>query len=60
MIRRALPLALLAAVAGAAAAPFPAAAQVGASDGTVMRRTTLLVYEIERSMRFYEILGYTR
>ena len=41
----------------ALAVPVPLAAK--ASDGTVMRRTTLLVFDIERSIRFYEILGYT-
>lgn len=39
------------------AAPTPLAAK--ASDGTVMRRTTLLVHDIERSIRFYEILGFS-
>jgi catechol 2,3-dioxygenase-like lactoylglutathione lyase family enzyme len=51
MIRAALILALLALSAPAAAKP---------SDGTVMRRTTLLVHDIERSARFYEILGFAR
>jgi catechol 2,3-dioxygenase-like lactoylglutathione lyase family enzyme len=46
----ALALAGLALQAPASAAP---------SDGTVMRRTTLLVFDIERSIRFYEILGFT-
>ena len=32
----------------------------GASDGTVMRRTTLLVHDLERSIRFYEALGFSR
>ncbi len=50
-----LALALLGAVV--AQSP-PAAAK--ASDGTVMRRTTLLVYDLERSARFYEILGFAR
>ena len=51
MIRAGLILALLALSAPAAAKP---------SDGTVMRRTTLLVHDIERSARFYEILGFAR
>jgi catechol 2,3-dioxygenase-like lactoylglutathione lyase family enzyme len=51
MIRAALIFALLALAAPAAAKP---------SDGTVMRRTTLLVHDIERSARFYEILGFAR
>ncbi len=56
MIRAAfLALALLG--VGCAGSP-PVAAK--ASDGTVMRRTTLLVYDLERSARFYEILGFTR
>ena len=54
-MKRALPALLLA--LAALAGPAPLAAK--ASDGTVMRRTTLLVFDIERSIRFYEILGYT-
>jgi catechol 2,3-dioxygenase-like lactoylglutathione lyase family enzyme len=51
MIRAALALAALALALPAAAKP---------SDGTVMRRTTLIVHDLERSARFYEILGFTR
>lgn len=51
MIRFALAAALMVLAVPAAAKP---------SDGTVMRRTTLLVHDIERSARFYEILGFSR
>jgi catechol 2,3-dioxygenase-like lactoylglutathione lyase family enzyme len=50
-------LAALALLAAAASGSSPLLAK--ASDGTVMRRTTLLVYDIERSIKFYEILGFT-
>jgi catechol 2,3-dioxygenase-like lactoylglutathione lyase family enzyme len=45
-------------------AAAPALAQTapagGKSDGTVMRRTTLIVHDIDRSARFYEILGFAK
>ncbi|ANY21086.1 Glyoxalase-like domain protein [Tsuneonella dongtanensis] len=54
--------ALLAALVLLAAAPAlaQAAPAGGKSDGTVMRRTTLLVHDIDRSARFYEILGFAK
>lgn len=54
--------ALAAALALALGAPALAqgAPAGGKSDGTVMRRTTLLTHDIDRSARFYEILGFTR
>ncbi len=55
---RRLALAVLMTLSTACAAPT-APLSAKASDGTVMRRTTLLVFDIERSIRFYEILGFT-
>jgi catechol 2,3-dioxygenase-like lactoylglutathione lyase family enzyme len=49
--------ALALALTGAA---VPGAVAAKPSDGTVMRRTTLLVHDLERSARFYEILGFSR
>ena len=54
---RALTAALML-LAAAPAAGQPAAG--GKSDGTVMRRTTLLVHDIDRSTRFYEIIGFAK
>jgi catechol 2,3-dioxygenase-like lactoylglutathione lyase family enzyme len=53
---RALAAALLALLAAAGAT----SALAQASDGTVMRRTTLVVHDVERSAHFYEILGFER
>lgn len=47
-------------MAAALLAAVPMAALAKPSDGSVMRRTTLLVHDLERSARFYEILGFTR
>lgn len=53
--------ALVAAVMLLAAAPAASQpATGGKSDGTVMRRTTLVVHDIDRSARFYEILGFAK
>ncbi|MFN2098482.1 VOC family protein [Altererythrobacter sp. MF3-039] len=54
-------LAPLALAGCAASIETPAAAPVaesGASEGTVLRRATLLTHDIEKSIRFYEIIGF--
>lgn len=66
MRRRATALALCAAAAACAplgppASPAPpSVAAAGASDGTVLRRATLVVHDIDASIAFYESLGFTQ
>jgi len=51
---------LLAVSALAALAPLAPPAHAQASQGTITRRTTLLVHDLDASIAFYETLGFTK
>ena len=44
----------------AGCATTPPVAQGGASEGTVLRRATLLTHDLDESITFYEILGFEK
>lgn len=61
MKTRALTLAMIVSVVGCApAAPIQSVPNMGQgpSEGTVLRRATLLTHDIEKSIAFYEMLGF--
>lgn len=54
-------VASLLSLAGCAMPPPPISANTpGASDGTVLRRATLVVHDIDASVAFYEAIGFER